>query len=126
MKYFIFNPYFQVIICLFLTVYGQIIIKYRINQYDKLPDLFYDKLKFLLKFFIDPLILSGFFAAFIASLFWMSAMTSLNITRAYPIMAFAPILVLFFGIFALNEALTYGKLLGGILVLIGIILSVRF
>ena len=120
------NPYIHVIMCLILTVYGQIIIKNRINLYGSLPDGFFEKITKILKFFYDPLIISGFVSAFIASLFWMSAMTSLNITRAYPIMAFAPLLVLFFGIFALNEALTWGKLLGGILVLIGIILSVRF
>ena len=120
------TAYLQVFATLLLTVYGQIIIKSRINLHGKLPDQLSEKFVFLVKLFIDPLIFSGFFSAFLASLFWMSAMTKLPLTRAYPVMTLAPIMVLIFGVIFLGEMMTFGKLGGTILIIIGIYLSLKF
>ena len=120
------NSFIFVVISLLLTIYGQIIIKYRINLYPKVPDDVIPKIKSVLRFFLDPYILSGLFAALIASFFWMLALTNLSITRAYPIMASAPIIILIFGVFTLNESLTAGKIIGAILIFVGIILSAKY
>ncbi len=117
--------YMQVFTTLFLTIYGQIIIKKRINLVGAMPVEVKDKFLFLLKLFLDPFILSGFIAAIFASLFWMSAMTKLPLTRAYPIMAMAPSLVLLFGILFLGESVTSGKIIGTILIIIGTIVTVK-
>jgi undecaprenyl phosphate-alpha-L-ara4N flippase subunit ArnF len=118
--------YLQVFITLFLTIYGQIIIKSRINIYGALPLQFKEKIIFLLRLFIDPYIFSGFLSAIFASLFWMSAMTKLPITRAYPIMSLAPTLVLIFGVLYLGETVTLGKIAGIILIIGGTYLSIKF
>lgn len=118
--------YLQVFTTLALTIYGQIIIKSRINIYGQLPMEFKEKIFFLLKLFFDPYIFSGFLSAIIASLFWMSAMTKLPITRAYPVMSLAPILVLIFGVLYLGETLTLGKIAGTILIIGGTYLSIKF
>jgi undecaprenyl phosphate-alpha-L-ara4N flippase subunit ArnF len=118
--------YLQVFITLFLTIYGQIIIKSRINIYGALPLQFKEKIIFLLRLFIDPYIFSGFLSAIFASLFWMSAMTKLPITRAYPIMSLAPTLVLIFGVLYLGETVTLGKIAGTILIIGGTYLSIKF
>ncbi len=81
---------------------------------------------FLFKLFFDPYIFSGFLSAIFASLFWMSAMTKLPISRAYPIMSIAPILVLFFGVVFLGESLTIGKIIGTILIISGTYLSIKY
>ena len=117
--------YLQVFVTLIMTIYGQIIIKSRIKLYGAMPDGLSHKTIFLLKLFLDPLILSGFISAFFASLFWMSAMTKLPLTRAYPIMAMAPSLVLIFGIMFLGETITYGKILGTLIIILGTIISVK-
>jgi drug/metabolite transporter (DMT)-like permease len=118
--------YLQVFITLFLTIYGQIVIKSRINIYGALPLQFKEKIIFLLRLFIDPYIFSGFLSAIFASLFWMSAMTKLPITRAYPIMSLAPTLVLIFGVLYLGETVTLGKIAGTILIIGGTYLSIKF
>lgn len=118
--------YLQVFATLVLTIYGQIVIKSRINLHGKMPEDLAGKIIFLLKLFLDPLIFSGFLAAFLASLFWMSAMTKLPLTRAYPIMSLAPIMVLMFGVLFLGEMMTIGKLGGTILIIIGTYLSLKY
>ena len=119
------TSYFFVLLSLVLTLYGQIIIKHRINLLPNITGDFLTKSKMVVKFFYDPYILSGLFAALIASFFWMMALTNLSITRAYPIMAAAPVLILIFGVLTLNEELTAGKLIGAVLIFFGIILSAK-
>jgi drug/metabolite transporter (DMT)-like permease len=120
------TAYLQVFITLFLTIYGQIVIKSRINIYGAMPIQLKGKIIFLLRLFIDPYIFSGFLSAIFASMFWMSAMTKLPITRAYPVMSMAPILVLFFGILFLGESFTIGKAIGTVLIICGTYLSIKY
>lgn len=108
------------------TIYGQIILKWRLNQFGNLPESFSGKITFLIDAFMDIYIISGFLSAFIASIFWMGAMTKFEITVAYPFMSLAPALVFFIGIFLLEETFTWGKVIGLILIIIGTIVTVKF
>jgi undecaprenyl phosphate-alpha-L-ara4N flippase subunit ArnF len=121
------NPYFYIFGTLFFTVYGQIVLKWRLSELKiVLPNSFQDKIIFLLKILFDPFIFSGFLAAFIASMFWMAAMTKFEITQAYPFMSLAPALVFVIGILFLGETFTIGKFIGLILIIIGIIVTVKY
>ncbi len=111
---------------LLFTVYGQLIIKWRIYKFGQLPPGNFDKIIYLLNTLIDPYILSGLFSAFIASLFWIAAMTKFEITKAYPFMSLAPAFVLVLGVLFLNETFTWGKLCGLIVIILGIIITVKF
>jgi undecaprenyl phosphate-alpha-L-ara4N flippase subunit ArnF len=113
---------------LFFTVYGQLILKWRLSKLGFiLPDGgLCDKFLALLKIIFDPFILSGFASAFIASLFWMAAMTKFQITEAYPFMSLAPALVFILGVWMLNETFTWGKVIGLFLIIIGIVVTVKY
>ncbi len=121
------NPYLYIFGTLFFTVYGQIILKWRLSQLKVvLPERMTDKVVYLIKLVFDPFVLSGFAAAFIASLFWMAAMTKFEITKAYPFMSLAPALVFVIGMVFLGEQFTIGKLVGLILIIVGTIVTVKF
>lgn len=120
------NPYFAVITTLLLTVYGQLILKWRILKYGSLPEDIKPKIVFLYKLFLDPYILSGFFAAFLASVLWMAAITKLELSKAYPVMSLAPALVFILSIFILNESYSHGKLAGLFLIVLGVIVTFKF
>jgi drug/metabolite transporter (DMT)-like permease len=105
------------------TVYGQLILKWRIKEYGSLPIDFIDKLIFLLKMFLDPFILSGFFAAFLAALCWMAAMTKLDLSHAYPFMSLSFVLVLVLSGLLLNEPLSSYKIIGLIIIVAGIVIG---
>lgn len=113
---------------LLFTVYGQIIIKWRFNALAfRLPKAsFFDAVASLLKILLDPYIFSGFASAFIASMFWMAAMSKLEITKAYPFMSLAPILVFMIGVAFLNEEFTWGKVVGLVFITLGLICTVKF
>lgn len=121
------NPYLYIFGTLFFTVYGQIILKWRLSSLNvELPDSMMDKIIYLVKLVFDPFVFSGFAAAFIASLFWMAAMTKFEITKAYPFMSLAPALVFVIGMLFLGEQFTTGKLIGLVLIILGTFVTVKF
>jgi multidrug transporter EmrE-like cation transporter len=72
----------------------------------------------------DPFILSGVIAAFIASLTWLAAISKVPLNVGFPIyygLTFA--LVIFCSIWFLNEPLSSLKLIGVVLILIGVIVG---
>ena len=112
---------------LFFTVYGQLILKWRLGNLSFLlpQGNILEKLVSLLKLIFDPYIFSGFVSAFIASMFWMAAMTKFQITEAYPFMSLAPAIVFLLGIWLLGETFTWGKVIGLVLIIIGVIITVK-
>lgn len=121
------NPYFYIAGTLFFTVYGQIVLKWRLSATKVvLPEGAIDKVVYLTKLIFDPFIFSGFASAFIASLFWMAAMTKFEITTAYPFMSLAPALVFLIGVLFLGETFTIGKVAGLVLIILGTIVTVKY
>ncbi|MFD2623981.1 EamA family transporter [Salibacterium salarium] len=108
---------------IFFTVYGQMMLKWRISKFGSLPADLSEKIVFLLKLLLDPLILSGFLSAFVASLFWMAAMTKFDISYAYPFMSLSFMLVFFLSILIFNEPITSYKVIGLILIVAGILVT---
>lgn len=117
--------YLYIALTILLTVYGQLILKWRIMLKDDMPSGFMKTVFFLLKLFLDPWILSGFFAAFLASLAWMATMTKFELSLAYPFMSLAFVLVLIFSGLILNELITWQKVVGLIFIIVGIVITTR-
>lgn len=117
--------YFYIFATIFFTVYGQIVLKWRMNGIGSLPEGTGDKIIFLIKVLFDPWVFSGFFAAFIASFFWMAAMTKFDISYAYPFMSGAFVLVFLFSVVLFNEVVTWQKIVGLLLIVAGIIVTSR-
>ena len=107
------------------TVYGQLIVKWRVGKAGDLPGAFSDKLIFLGQLILNPWILSGMFAAFIAMLCWLSAMTKFELSYVYPFMSLAFVLVLILSAILFQERVTLAKVVGVTLVMVGIIVASR-
>ena len=115
--------YFYIAGTVIFTVYGQLILKWRINQLGLMPEIFSQKLLFLFKALFDPYIFSGLVSAFIASFFWMAAMTKYDVSYAYPfITASLTLITVVMAVFLLGEAITPLKTAGLILIILGVAL----
>ena len=117
--------YFYVFITILFTVYGQLVLKWQINQVGQLPVDLNQKVFFLIKLLLNPWVLSGFVSAFVAALAWMAAMTKLDLSHAYPFMSLAFVLVLFLSAFFFNEPLTFSKIAGMALIVGGILVGIQ-
>jgi len=118
--------HFYIIGTIVFTVYGQLILKWRIAPHGALPASIQDKILFLVQLLMDPFIISGLAAAFVASLFWMAAMTKFNLSYAYPFMSIPFVLILFLSAFFFQEAITVPKLIGMIFIIVGITIGAKF
>jgi multidrug transporter EmrE-like cation transporter len=106
-----------------LVTYSQIIVKWRSGATDQLATLSFSQ--GLVKFVTDPVILSAYAAALIASFAWLFVITKLPLTVAFPVyigVTFA--MVLLGGWFFLSETLTATKLIAVLLIFSGIVLGV--
>lgn len=107
------------------TVYGQLILKWRIGKYGQMPEQLLGKILFFAKVFLDPFILSGILAAFIASVAWMAAMSRFDLSKAYPFMSLNFVIVLVLSYFIFSESITIPKVVGMALIVAGTMVSAR-
>jgi drug/metabolite transporter (DMT)-like permease len=105
------------------TVYGQLILKWRIAKFGPLPADSFEKLRFLFSLLLDAAIFSGFLAAFLASLAWMAAMTKFELSHAYPFMSLNFVVVLLLSGWLLGEPVTIQKALGVALIMLGTVVA---
>ena len=117
--------YLYIVLTIGFTVYGQLILKWRISNFGPFPSGGVEKVKFLIGLLFDPAIFSGFVAAFLASLAWMAAMTKFDLSHAYPFMSLNFVVVLFLSIWLLGEPLTLSKSFGVAMIVIGTVVATR-
>lgn len=117
--------YAYIALTVLLTVYGQLVLKWQVGLAGPGPDDFPAKLYFLLALLLNPWIISGFVAAFAASLAWMGAMTKFELSHAYPFMSLNFVLVLLFAGLLFNEPISTTKIVGIGLIVLGVIVGSR-
>jgi len=108
-----------------LTVCGQLILKWQVGKAGGFPASFPDRISFFIRLVFNPWIIAGLFAGFLALLSWMAAMTKFELSYAYPFMSFAFVLVLILSVIFFNETVTVAKIVGTLLIMIGIIVASR-
>ena len=108
-----------------LTVYCQLIVKWRVAQAGVPPVELVPKLFFLTRLMFNPWMLTVMLAAFLAGLSWFAVMTKYELSYAYPFMSLAFVLVLVLSALFFNEAVTIPKVVGLLVVVAGLIISSR-
>jgi multidrug transporter EmrE-like cation transporter len=109
----------------FFTVYAQLIIKWQVAQAGALPSAVPHRISFLLGLLLNPWIMSAMAAGFFALLCWLAAMTKFELSYAYPFMSLAFVLVLILSAVLFHETVTLPKVLGVMLVVVGLIVASR-
>lgn len=117
------TSYLLVLLTIVFTVYGQLAIKWQVIRAGTLPHDNGEKVLFVLRLLLNPWIISAFFAAFLAALCWIGAMTKLELSKAYPFMALNFILVTLFAGLFLSEPVTWPKIAGLTLIVIGLVVG---
>ena len=107
------------------NVYGQIIVKWQVGKAGALPATFADRIPFYTRLILNPWILSGIFAGFLALLCWLAAMTKFDLSYAYPFVSLAFVLVLILSALLFHEPVTVAKILGVLLIIAGIVVGSR-
>ena len=119
------KSYVFIFLTVLLTIYGQIVIKWRVNLHPLSGDgQVSSSLRYILMLLLDPFVLSGLIAAFLASCTWMLAVSRMDLSKAYPFVAMSFILVPIASFWLLAEVVTIKTFIGGALIIVGIAVSV--
>jgi len=108
-----------------LAIYSQCIIRWRLQSQDIMPAEFAQKLIYVFHFLLDPWVISSIVATFFAGIFWIISLSKFELNYAYPWMALIFILMMFMGVYLFDESLNKQKIIGTILVVIGLIIVAR-
>lgn len=103
------------------TVYSQLIMRWQVSEAGPLPHNLSDKLGYVIALLLNPWVMSGIVATFLAGVSWMLAMTKFEISYAYPFVTLNYILVLAAGYLLFQETMSITKIAGSALVILGII-----
>lgn len=116
------SGYMFILMTSIFTVIGQLIIKWRIDALElSLNGSLAEKIISVVMLLFDKYIMIGLFSAVLAALFWMAALSKFNLSHAYPmIIALLTILTVVSSLFILGESLSYIKVTGVTIVLIGL------
>jgi len=106
-----------------LTVYAQIVLKWQVMQLGTVPVEWPDRLPWGLAFVFRPFVLSCFTAGFLAFVTWTAVLREMALSRAYPFMGLSFILVAWLSAVFFNESLSATKLIGTLLVVIGLVFA---
>jgi multidrug transporter EmrE-like cation transporter len=117
--------YLYIFLTIFFTVYGQLVLKWRMNLKGQLPEAFSDKIQFMIHAYLDPWVISGFVVAFMASLTWAMAMTKFQLSQAYPFMSLSYVFVFALSVLLFNEEVNLYKIIGCAMVLLGTIIIAK-
>lgn len=115
--------YLLVALTIFFTVYGQLAIKWQVLRAGPLPAATGAKAWFVLRLLLNPWIISALAAAFLAAVCWIGAMTKLELSQAYPYMALNFILVTLLAAWLFAEPITWPKLAGLGLIVLGLVVG---
>lgn len=80
---------------------------------------------FIGKLLLDPFVLLGLAAAFIASLFWMFTLTKFELSFAYPFTSLSFVLVVVASAVFFHEPITAYKIIGLACIMLGIVILSR-
>lgn len=110
----------------FLVAYSQIIIKWRMLGTGATDIQNAQLFARMLRYLSDPVILSAYAAALLASFVWLYVVTKLPLVVAFPVyIGVTFVLVIAGGWFFLSESITAMRLASVLLILSGIIIGVR-
>ena len=117
--------YLYILGTVLFTVYGQVVIKWQVRGLGDMPVLSTDRIGFFVRLLTNPWVLSSLFAAFLAFLCWVGAMTKFDLSYAFPFTSLSFVLVLLASAVVFGEPITANKMLGLVLIIAGIVASSR-
>lgn len=104
-----------------LTVVGEVLLKLGMNAVSARVGAFSLSPEVLWATFTDWRVIAGFALVFGGALFWLGVISRVNLSFAYPLLALNYVLILIPSRLFLGELITPTKLVGAIIVVIGVI-----
>lgn len=123
MSRFIDHSY--ILLTIFFTVYSQLVMRWQVTAAGQLPDDITGKVRFVLILLLNPWVITGVISTFLAGVSWMLAMTRFEISYAFPFVSLNYVLILAASVFLFNESFSVTKILGSLIIIVGIVVIAK-
>lgn len=108
------------------TAYSQVIMRWQVGLAGRLPAGIPGKISFIAGLLINPWVLSGVVATFIAGVSWMLALTKFQLSYAYPFTSLAYVAVMASGVLLFKDDVSAGRIFGTAVVMLGVLIIAKF
>lgn len=113
-------PYILLIIAVLLTVTGELFLKHGMSQHGVLELAPETLVRSLFTVFTNPFVMVGFSFIFSASVFWLSVISRIHLSVAYPLLSTGYIIIVLASALLFNEQLTWTRVAGVVVIMGGI------
>lgn len=114
------TAYIFIALTILFTVCGQLLVKSASAQFGHIPGKITEIIPYLIRAFTNLKLVAGLGCAVIASIMWMSALSLVDISFAYPFMGLAIVLVLALSPLIFKETVPWTRWLGVLVVCLGL------
>jgi uncharacterized membrane protein len=95
------------------------------DSFGSIPDSLPDKVTFFARALVDPFIILSMILTLMAGILWMGALKKFELSYAYPFISLSFVLIFILSIIFFREAITVNKIVGLVMIVIGIIILSR-
>lgn len=113
------------ILMLALTAYSQLVMRWQVGEAGPLPGPMSAKVLYIVHLLLAPWVLSSLLATFLGGVCWMLTLTQLQISYAYPFVSLTYVSVLLGGVFIFGDSLNAYRVIGTLIVLVGIVVIAK-
>lgn len=119
------KPILFMLLSVLLTVIGELLLKHGMNRVGLLELTPAAILPGLMRTFTNPFVLAGFGIVFGAAIFWLSVLSRVELSWAYPLLSVGYILVVVSSWLFLGENVPPSRLMGVLVIVLGVFLVAR-
>lgn len=112
--------HFYILSTIIFTVYSQLIMRWQVELAGPLPASTAGKFGYVISLLMNPWVITGIAATFLAGISWMLAMTKFEISYAYPFISLNYVVIFFASFLIFNESFNMYKLMGTALIIAGV------
>lgn len=120
-----FKALLILLVAVSFSVTGELLLKHGMNNvgfFSLQPQLL---LSGLVRTFTNPFVLSGFTCVFLGSIFWLSVLSRLPLSLAYPLLSVSYVLVVLSAWLLLKESISVDRMIGVFIIISGVVVVYR-
>ena len=106
-----------------LSAVAQLSFKFGVNRIEVLPDA--SLLVKISQFLLSPFVLLGLSLYGVGTVLWLFALKQIDLSLAYPFVGMSFFMVFFMGVFFLGEPFSVNRLIGTVIIVVGLLFMAR-
>ncbi|KKK95390.1 hypothetical protein LCGC14_2673290 [marine sediment metagenome] len=114
-----------IFISIFLAVVGQLLLKVGMLRIGKFSFNISTLVHQYTRILLNPFVIAGLLVFFFSMLIWLYVLSRMELSFAYPFVALNYVLILFGSYFLLKETITLPKMIGVVVIIIGVYLVAK-